>query len=946
METLSESEENKIKIRQHELQLLQNVSWTPMWRVTENMDKLSAVDDVNDKRPLLQDMNIYCDCCNQFLVQSSVNTIVGMDFDTLRWLTPILVLKHNKLDFSELKEYKSADGSEIIRPTQNDSCYNDLFMDYHHFDKTSKMLQNLLTQNDATVTVCSYVSESNLKVSKEHIDALRADSFIINKKQYMETMHALVYALFVADTRLNDQKRVHGPNGTSSNQPDIGARSPTKRSKKANRAEWSDEIYNCLYDEAKGIRIGFRQLLLRLWNRSVHGFMETIYSCEQHSITECGGLGTHDQCYLEFLLLKHGLQRKHISESITWFDCNMNCDLGSWDTYQMHFDFEKEFSYKNPWQDAKFYHDWTMCRRKSLSKKESQKQITNWFSPKSVQQVGLEFDSNLKESFMKKWDDNDPPKDPPIINSKPKKTVTYTLPKTGKEVQIMFPNKNWLLHRPLLLDKPPKDLFLDDEQGIGWDNMRRVKDILGPMYWNARNRSEKLDKAQSKKKTKDSENEEVSQLERIRRIKLQAAEEEANFLINRHMTSILAIVDPRTFQEKNKNFDSSEIAETLQPFIEDEKYSSTWKQYPLFIIKSEITQDDRDLFPHIRDWDERSVFVVHARMLKFFDLDFLEGLVKEAETRLREIKRTKNDNLVFCEFQPLPDSFNDRKNTSVVNFDKQFIQKVMPCSVYPRKMVSVAYNLNSNKWFRTDSCDIKDVLDDDDIFSKDILNMLMFAHTNIEIQLGEGHRNTFDSTIVIAPPISEPSIYEHHYRYNNEENKCVPGVFINLALIFKCNELATAIKLAFSEIDQSSPFGKCIKILGTFNNCFQYKWLMFKRNSNDTFVLDEYLKMTNMPIIITLYGKGSRAHCICIFGGQIIDGLYSRSFPYNKTNLRFTLGDGKFIRYIEHGIVIKPSKQIAERYLNGNEHKNSFTLDFEGYEKITGKNNRKRKRKG
>ena len=943
LETYSESTDARIKIRQHELQLLQNVSWTPMWKVTDDMIKYSADDDVPDKDLPVQEMNIYCHCCNQFLLQSSVHTLIGINFAQLRCLTPILLLKHNKLDFSELDEYKSDDGNATIKLDQDDSCYNDLLMDYHHFVKSSKMLEELLNDTGATVSVCSYLSESNMKVAEDHIDAIRADSFVSTKKCFMETTHALVYALFVADTKLNLQKQIHGPNDVMKNQIDTRLTSPTKRSDKANKFDWSDDVYKWVSKEAKGIQFGFLKLFLHLWNRSVHDFMETIYTCEQYAIAECGG---DDLCYLEFYLGKYGLKQTNTSDAITWYDSNMKCDSGHWDTYRMRFDFENEFCYENPWQQATFYHNWNMCRKNSLNKKESEKMITKWFSPKHVPNVGLEFDSKLKASFMKKWKDNDPPKDPPIIQTKSKKTCTFTMTnKGGKEVHISFPNKSWELHRPLLLDKPPKDLFLDDQQGLGWDNMKLVKDSLGPMYWTARNRSNNHDKASSKKHDSD-ENEAITETERIKRIRLEAAEEESIVLVNRHMKYILAIVDPMTFQEKNEYYARSEIAKTLQPFIDDKDYDSTWKKHPLFIIKSDISKDDRESIPEIQNWNERAVFVVHARMLKFFDVDFLKGLVKEAKKRLSAIKKKKNNNLDFCEFRTLPDTFNQRRNTSVANYDKQFIQKVMPCSIYPKQIVGVAYSMSTTKWYRTDSCNIKDVFDDDDIFSKDVLNMLMFAHTNIEIKLGEGHRNSANTSLKILPPIQEPSLYEHPYRYKNDENKCVPGVFINLALILKCDDLATAIKLAFSEIDfTTSPLDKCIKILGTFNKLFQYKWLSFQRNSDDTLVLDNYVKATNLPIIITLYGKGSRAHCVCIFGGQIIDGLYSRSFPYNMTNLRFTLGDGEFIRYIKHGVMIKPSKQVEELYLNGDKHKNSFDFNVEGYEKIPGKNNRKRKRK-
>ena len=187
-----------------------------------------------------------------------------------------------------------------------------------------------------------------------------------------------------------------------------------------------------------------------------------------------------------------------------------------------------------------------------------------------------------------------------------------------------------------------------------------------------------------------------------------------------------------------------------------------------------------------------------------------------------------------------------------------------------------------------------------------------FVGAGIKVRMGEGDRYSIENEV----PLPSPGIICNPipYRFNNDSLRCVPGSFANAMGVLGClQEMESYAKLYFERNEM--PYLKCKAMLNR-DKC-QTRDLKFDKEHCDHYAYVEELdRKHHLPMILCLKGmqKNAREHCICVFNGQIYDGLNEKSCALTKHHMDNAVGYNDHVVSISKGLIIDPSKTVKSDY--------------------------------
>ena len=194
-------------------------------------------------------------------------------------------------------------------------------------------------------------------------------------------------------------------------------------------------------------------------------------------------------------------------------------------------------------------------------------------------------------------------------------------------------------------------------------------------------------------------------------------------------------------------------------------------------------------------------------------------------------------------------------------------------------------------------------------------------------------------------------MFKIKYRVGNDDMKCVPSAFANVLHILGCADIAKTI---MDHMVVRSNSADCTDVMRCLHMCEKYYWY----KTIDPFAVPDEIRHSkaglfglvkhfaaacSMPMILVYGGSQvGHTHCVGIFRHQIIDGLYTHTFPLTRANLNYTLGDHEQVCQVLAIYYLWPvNKKIAKLYLDLCGKEDDFKFDFEAMQNLQKK---KRKR--
>ena len=196
----------------------------------------------------------------------------------------------------------------------------------------------------------------------------------------------------------------------------------------------------------------------------------------------------------------------------------------------------------------------------------------------------------------------------------------------------------------------------------------------------------------------------------------------------------------------------------------------------------------------------------------------------------------------------------------------------------------------------------------------------------------------------MGSPNPNPSLFQINPRFGNECCLCILGSFMNIMKMFVCVEEYSGLDQLTRSVEKQVTYDDCIQIIRN-GKSFDVRELKFINNEDDDFVWIEHFTFNRGdPLILSIKGYNkSTNHSTAVFPNQIIDSVDSWSFPFDRQNLDYCLGDWDKLSGVERGFSLKPmlKTMMKNRTIEGNQ---VIEFNIESYYNADGKK-RKRKRK-
>ena len=296
--------------------------------------------------------------------------------------------------------------------------------------------------------------------------------------------------------------------------------------------------------------------------------------------------------------------------------------------------------------------------------------------------------------------------------------------------------------------------------------------------------------------------------------------------------------------------------------------------------------------------------------------------------------------------KPIPSSI---KKEIKRQYDKDYgiISSAQAISLHPRKIHKINVGgLETGGAFLVDDYNPLKELGGGEVVGCDMLSNIIFAGNNITFHSGDGYRTGGDNSHLSSsgPPFPNPSLFPINPTFENERRLCILGSFMNVMNMFLCEEEYSSLNDLTRSVETLPTYNDCVDIIRNFKN-FEIRELKFFPNEDDDFSwIEQFTVNGGVPIILSIKGfNKSSNHSIAVFQNQILDSVDYRSFPLNRQNLDYCLGDGEKFSGVEKGFALKPMQKTMMKYrtIEGNL---DFKFNFNSYYNAES-NKRPRKRK-
>jgi hypothetical protein len=285
--------------------------------------------------------------------------------------------------------------------------------------------------------------------------------------------------------------------------------------------------------------------------------------------------------------------------------------------------------------------------------------------------------------------------------------------------------------------------------------------------------------------------------------------------------------------------------------------------------------------------------------------------------------------------------------------DHGIIVSAESVSVKPVRVTKIKFGHEKNHRFVLDM-DPRTTFADDEYYAIDSLLRLAFVGAKMTVVIGDGCRkinpsgktwmemeeedcseksmsvidlsqDSEDSDVVedtecnlvfSSPPVSFPCLWKIPAVFRNEQKMCVLGSFANLMKILHCYCEYNALLDAAKEGEMQSTFDNCKRIVRGFGN-FEMKEVACDNLTYDHWSeIYDTIGQCSVPFVVSLRGYGyERNHCVAVFRNQIIDCLDDKSFPFEKRNLDYSLGQCEVFMGISRLVAFHPKTSVVNRYV-------------------------------